>query len=166
MKVLYEYVCMVVLVSADMPLDENSFFIYNKRYSKARLAQKVDRVITHEGLVFPDQIWMLEESDRNPGYYYINNAYYEGYRLTDLRGEIITYNGQYFEDQLWRLQKEGDYYRIYNKFYSQSRLTKIGKDDNQIAMFDGGNYEDQLWKLVPRFTATAREYVIWSIDNR
>ena len=46
------------------------------------------------------------------------------------------------------------------------KLAKPGKRDDQIVMYEGPDYEDQLWKLVPRFTANAKESVIWSIDNR
>ena len=101
---------MVILVSADVKLDKNSFY---KLYARARIAANTNTVRTTEGLVYPDQIWMLEESNRARGYYYINSAQYPGYRLADSKRMLAIYNGQYFEDQLWRLQKEGDYYRIF-----------------------------------------------------
>ena len=161
------YNSVVILVSADMPLDKNSF-IYNKHYARAKIAALNPNALvsTSEGRVDTDQIWMLEKSNRNPGYYYIKSAKYAGQCLADSKRKLVIYGGHYFKDQLWRLQKEGDYYRIYNKYHPQSKVTKYGKANNQITVYRGRHYEDQLWKLVPRFTATAREYVIWSIDNR
>lgn len=158
-----------ISVSADVQLDKNSFFIYNKRYPRARLAQTIDTLLTYEGLMYADQIWMLEESTQHSGYYYINNARYEGYRLaiSSSTKELITYNDPYYyEDQLWRFQKEGDYCRIYNKRFPQYKIAKDGKASDKLLAYKGPDYEDQLWKLVPRFKATAREHVIWSIDNR
>ena len=154
-----------------MALNGNTFFIFNKKYEHAKIAQWGTggrEVGTFEQAVYPDQLWILEESSQ-AGYYYIKNAYHEGYRLAKWgKGdqEFGVYNGQYFEDQLWRFQKEGDYYRIYNKRYPSSRITKTGKGDRDFVTYDGPNYEDQLWKLVPRFDVKGREYEIWSVDNR
>lgn len=116
----------------------------------------------------PNQIWILEKSKTHPGYYYINSAQYPGYRLaiSSSMKRPFRYNGHYYKDQLWKFEKVGEYYRIYNKQFPRRKLAKYGKANYKIEAYRGRNYEDQLWKLVPRFSATAREHIIWSIDNR
>ena len=155
-----------------MTLDGNTFFIYNKVYEHAKIAQwgtSGRDVGTYEQKVCPDQLWLIEESSKYPGYYYIKNAKHDGYRLAKWGSgdrKAGVYNGQYNEDQLWRFQQEGDYYRIYNKKYSSAKIAKWGKGDGDWGTYDGKDYDDQLWKLVPRFSARAGEHEIWSIDNR
>ena len=113
-----------------MELNGNTFFIYNKKYEHAKLAQWGTGgrdVGTYEQAINPDQLWLLEENSSKPGYYYIKNAKHEGYRLAKWGsgdGQTGVYNGQYHYDQLWRFQKEGDliYYRIYNRKYSSANL--------------------------------------------
>lgn len=149
-----------------MPIDGNSFFIYNKHYSKAKLAQYNTQLITFEPHLAADQIWIFEQKH---GCYYIKNAYHDGYRLAKYGREdskVTVYNGNYYNNQLWRLQKEGNYYRIYNQVYSRARLAKWGSRDSQVITYTGNKYDDQLWKLVPRYTATASRRVILSTDNR
>ena len=110
------------------------------------LAQTGTRLITYENFVYPDQIWMLEESSKYPGYY-IYNAEHAGYRLAKWAqrdGAVTVYNGQYHDDQLWRLQKEGNYYRIYNKKYRSPKLAKWGKEDYKVIIYDGRNNDDQI----------------------
>ena len=160
-------------INKNMELNGNTFFIYNKKYEHAKLAQwgtSSRDVGTHEQAIYPNQLWLLNESESNPGYYYIKNAEHNGYRLAKwASGDQKTgvYNGQYYDDQLWRFQKEGEYYRIYNKKYSSAKITKWGKEDSKWGTYDGPNYDDQLWKLVPRFEATAQECPIFDlIDNR
>ena len=80
--------------------------------------------------------------------------------------DVGVYNGQYFDDQLWKFEPKGDYYRIYSKHYPSAKITKFGKDDGDWGTFAGGDYDNQLWKLVPRFTAQAKEGILWSVDNR
>lgn len=149
----------------------NTFFIYNKEYYHAKLAQWGTGgrdVGTYEQWVNPDQLWYLEESSRYPGYYYIRNAEYVRYRLAkwgEGDSQVGVYNGQYHNDQLWRFQQEGSYYRIYNKEYPSAKIAKWGKADGAWGTYDGNNYDDQLWKLVPRYKAKAGKNILWSYNN-
>ena len=64
-----------------MPLDGNTFFIYNKQYEHAKLAQwgtKRRDVGTYEQRIYPDQLWYLKESTNYPGYLYIENCFSRG----------------------------------------------------------------------------------------
>lgn len=158
----------MILAYGNVQLNKNSFFIYNKFYERARLTQHNTQLMTYENMVYPDQLWMLEESTRHRGYYYIKNVLHQGYRLAKYgwgSTQVTVYNGYYYDDQLWRFQREGDYYRIYNKQYPTAKLTKYGKYNTLVSTYTGPNYDDQLWKLVPRFSASASEKIIWSINN-
>lgn len=163
----------ILSLTEGMQLDKNTVFIYNRKYSHAKLAQWTTdsgrKVCTYEQRINPDQLWCLEESTDYEGYYYVNNAAHQGYRLAKWGSgdeEVGAFNGQYFDDQLWKFQKEGDYYRIYNKKYSNAKLAKWGKDDGAWGTYAGPDYDDQLWRVVPRFEARAAQTEIWSIDNR
>ena len=60
-----------------LPPLKKSFLLYNKKYENARLAMtdpKNPHLLTHDGNIFPDQYWTIEESDKYPGNFYINNA--------------------------------------------------------------------------------------------
>ena len=155
-----------------MELDRNTFLIYNKVYEHAKLAQWGTGgrdVGTYEQHINADQLWLLEQSSKYPGYYYINNVKHEGYRLAKWDNgdeDVGVYSGQYYEDQLWRFEREGDYYRIYNKKYPSAKIAKWGKGDGDWGTYAGADCNDQLWKLVPRFKAKASEHEIWSCDNR
>ena len=161
-----------LLLCYSVKLDRNTFFIFNKVYNRAKIAQWGTRgrdVGTYEQGTYADQLWYLEQSSRYPGYYYIRNAYRQGYRLAKWgRGDSAmgVYNGQYYDDQLWRFQREGAYYRIYNKVYSSAKIAKWGKSDGAFGTYAGRNYNDQLWKLVPRFEAKGREKQEYCFDNR
>ena len=155
-----------------MPLDGNTFFIYNKKYEHAKLAQwgtERRNVGTYEQGIYPDQLWYLKESTNHPGYFYIENVFHGGYRLAKWgKGDrdVGVYNGPYFDDQLWKFEPKGDYYRIYSKHYPHAKITKWGKGNGDWGTFAGSDHDDQLWKLVPRFMAEARKEPLWSVDNR
>ena len=170
---LLNFTISILASTMAVTLDKNTFFIYNKRYNHAKIAQwgkGHGDVGTYEQTLNPDQLWFLEQSSRYPGYYYIKNAEYTGYRLAKFGrgdGDTIVYDGQYYDDQLWRFQKRGNYYYIYNKVYSNARLAKWGKGDGEFGTYSGRYYDDQLWKLVPRFgPAHVREHEVLNFDNR
>lgn len=153
-------------------LDGAIFYIINKVYSHARLAQygPGSRDIgTYEQKVYPDQLWRLQAEPKHPGYYYICNVHNDGYRIGKWgRGddEVGNYNGQYFDDQLWKFEKSGDFYRIFNYKYKDAKMAKYGKGDDQWGTFSGDNYDDQLWKLTPLLEGSLGKTLVWSIDNR
>ena len=155
---------------ADM--DGAIFYIINKVYSHARLAQwgTGGRDIgTYEQKVYPDQLWRLEAEPKHPGYYYICNVHNDGYRIGKWGGgdgEVGNYNGQYFDDQLWKFEKSGQFYRIFNYKYKDAKMAKWGKGDGYWGTFSGDNYDDQLWKLVPLLEGSFGKLFVWSIDNR
>lgn len=159
--------------SKALDLNGRTFVITNKKYHRANLAQWGTggrSVGTYEQGIKPDQLWLLEEDKRQPGYYYINNVHHDGYRLAKWgRGDraVGVYNGQYNRDQLWKFVREGDYYRIYNKKYPGAKIAKWGKRDGDWGTYDGWNYDDQLWELTPRFLdADCIENLIYEFDNR
>lgn len=159
--------------SKALKLNGRTFVITNKEYHRANLAQwgtSGRSVGTYEQKLYPDQLWLLEEDNRYPGYYYINNVHHEGYRLAKWGrgdGAVGVYNGQYYRDQLWKFVRTGHYYRIYNKKYPRAKIAKWGKGDGDWGTYNGRNYDDQLWKLTPRFRAAeCMENVLWEFDNR
>ena len=100
--------------------DAEFFFIMNKAYKHAKLAQwgTADRDIgTHE-------------QKEHPGYYSICNVKNNGYRIGKWGGDDQTvgnYSGQYFDEQLWKFEKYGDFYRIFNYKYEDAKIAKWGK---------------------------------------
>lgn len=159
--------------SKNIVLDNNTFFIYNKKYSEARIASwgtdgREVGTFSHE--VHPDQMWMIRPHPNHPGYYYIENVARARVRLAKWGAgdsEVGNYDGHFYDDQLWRFERLSDgYYLIYNKKYSNSRIAKWGSDDGDWGTYDGPIHDDQKWKLVPRFDAAVKEVTIWSVDNR
>lgn len=160
-------------MAEELQLDGNSFQITNKVYERAHIAQWGTRgrdVGTHEQQIVPDQFWMLQQVEHEPGYYYIHNLEHAGYRLAKWGTgdhDVGVYNGQYFRNQQWRFVQEGEgYYRIYNRRYPQAKIAKWGKADNAWGTYSGDNYDDQLWKLTPRYEADINREVVWQLDNR
>lgn len=153
-------------------LDGAIFYIINKVYSHARLAQwgtSGRDIGTYEQKVYPDQLWRLQAEPKHPGYYYICNVHNDGYRIGKWGGgdeEVGNYNGQYFDDQLWKFEKSGHFYRIFNYKYKDAKMAKWGKGDGQWGTFSGDNYDDQLWKLAPLLEGSLGKTFVWSIDNR
>ena len=153
-------------------LDGAIFYIINKVYSHARLAQlgtgRRD-IGTYEQKVYPDQLWRLQAEPKLPGYYYICNVDHDGYGIEKWGGgdkEVGNYNGQYFEDQLWKFEKSGQFYRIFNYKYKDAKMAKFGKGDRDWGTYSGDNYDDQLWKLAPLLEGSLGKTFVWSIDNR
>ena len=152
-------------------INMNSYFIINKEYPMARIAQSTANdgdVFTYENQIYPDQLWQLRESDTVPGYYYIANVVHTPYRLAkyDDSDSVIVYSGQYQNDQLWKFDKEGDYYRIFNYAYSSAKLAKWGKGDRDFGSYAGPNCNNQLWKLEPRYRAQGAEKLVWDTTNK
>ena len=153
-------------------LDGAIFFIINKVYSHAKLAQwgTGGRDIgTYEQRVYSDQLWRLEAEPQHPGYYYICNVQNDGYRIAKWgrdNGAVGNYNGKYLDDQLWKFEVCGDFYRIFNYKYKDAKITKFGRADDNWGTYDGKLYDDQLWKLTPLFDASLKKACVWDIDNR
>ena len=160
-----------------MEFDNKTFFIANKTFYRARLAQwgtDGRDVGTYEQGYYPDQLWMLKMDPKHPNYYTIENLRNPGYRIAKWGGgdrDVGVYKGQYFENQLWRFNKVGDdEYRIYNYAYKDAKIGKWGKGDGDWGTYDGPDAEDQIWKLIPRFTAKSKGgnadwSIIWKADN-
>ena len=148
------------------------FFIINKAYSHAKLAQWGTRgrdIGTYEQKVYPDQLWRLEAEPEHPGYYYICNVHNDGYRIGKWGGDdqaVGNCNGQYFDDQLWKFEKFGDFYRIFNYKYKDAKIAKWGKGDGAWGTYDGTFFDDQLWKLTSLFEVTLTKASVLNIDNR
>lgn len=159
-------------MSGITPLDGQTFFFVNKKYNHARIACFGDedgKCGTYEGGYFEDQLWVLKEEPKNPGYYYIFNVKYPNRRIAkwgDGDGDVGTYGGHYYSDQLWKFENSSDgYFLIHNFKYKKSRITKWGKGDNAWGTYDGDFFSEQYWSLEPRFKSTIIEKQVWAADN-
>ena len=99
-----------------MKLNGNTFFITNKAYPHANLAQwgtDGRQMGTYELGAKVDQLWQLKEEPNHPESYTINNVKWEGYRIAKWGkgdGDVGVFNGKYYDDQLWKLEPvEGNY---------------------------------------------------------
>merc|ERR1711988_376891 len=152
-------------------IKEGAYFIVNKHYPYARLAQWGEdkrECGTYEIEVFPDQLWKIEESEKVSNGYHIKNLHHPNFRLTKFKKgdkDVGVYNGQYHADQVWTFKKEGEYYRIINHYWKGHKLAKFGKDDDEWGTYSGNDYDDQLWKLVPRYKLHAEERMIFAQTN-
>ncbi|XP_063960824.1 uncharacterized protein LOC135155505 [Lytechinus pictus] len=161
-----------MMVNKEPTLDGVIFFIVNKKYNHAKLAQsgKNDGDIgTYELRRNIDQLWRLEADPGRPQRYYINNVKHDGFRLAKYgRGDscICCYNKNYNIDQLWHFVKHGDYFRIYNVKHPEAKLAKYGKRDSDLCTFEGRDVDDQLWKLVPFIDVVLEKRILWHVDNR
>ena len=155
-------------------LDGNTFFITNKYFNKANLAQWGTGgrdMGTYEQSVYASQLWVLKEEPMHPGYYYITNAAFFNYRIAKWGSgdeDVGVYNGQYYDNQLWKFvrQEDDDVYMIYNKVYSNAKMAKWGKADGDWGTYEGEDLDSQRWTLTPRYEADLDNNVILHVCNR
>ena len=102
----------------------------------------------------PGSTWILEKSPNDNAGYSIFNAEYQGYRLAMSKGPAtIVWKSNCFDDtctdMVWYFERLGNYYRIWNKKYSDRKLFKWSESKNSVGT-DNGELEDyQLWSLIP-----------------
>merc|ERR1712241_774521 len=130
-------ICFVILaatfsfvVGDEIIFDNNMFFIYNRVYHNARLAQwgtnEID-IGTHEHGIYEDQLWLLKPHPRKKGCYYMANGVHQNYRIVDHRDRnLIVFSGNHYDDQLFRFEPVGKYYYIKSCLYKNDRLAKFG----------------------------------------
>lgn len=155
------------------PIKEGVYFIRNRKYPHARLAQwgySSRSVGTYENWINKDQLWVIKES-RYSSYCgrTISNLEHTGYRLAKWsRGDRDTgvYNGQYYSDQTWLFYPSSNgYYYISNYKYKNCRLGKWGKSDGDFGSYCGGYYNDQEWELIPRFQMKITPVIVDQYTN-
>ena len=68
------------------PYDDQTFLIYNKKYSNQRLTIRYDKgaymlETTENSRKSDPECWYMRPEPNKPGYHYIENCHYDGFRL-------------------------------------------------------------------------------------
>jgi len=164
----------------------NTFFIYNKKWRHAKLAQwggSDTSICTWEGKPKPDQLWVFRRDEIKKDYFFIENAKYEDSRLFFyghkpkyyshyyLYQDVRVTRGHHDDNQLWKLVpqrgRRGDYFKIINYTDDSLKLRKKGRGDDDLTTIGVAKDKDEeLWTLKPRFKVRSECHCIRGVDNR
>lgn len=159
--------------SFETPLENNTFFIANKRYPQCRLeawGKRRDAVGTPSREYNANQLWMLKPSQDFRGYFYIESVEHKHFRLSmwdSSSTAVVLFNGNFFDDQLWSVRRDAHgFYTITNKMYPQARLAKYAAECHCWGASNDRPDDRHKWSLTPRFSARLADRTLWTVDNR